>query len=117
MKHIMPIRKSLPHRTIFNLLGPLCNPAGVQKQFIGVYDPQMITKVTKVLAKIGSKKAMVVCGRDGLDEITLADTTYVSYFDGRAINSYELASSRRDTSCFFRACPWWYGDRQCQNHL
>lgn len=90
MKHIMPIRKSLPHRTIFNLLGPLCNPAGVQKQFIGVYDPQMITKVTKVLAKTGSKKAMVVCGRDGLDEITLADTTYVSYFDGRAINSYEL---------------------------
>lgn len=90
MKYIMPIRKAIPHRTIFNLLGPLCNPADVKKQFVGVFDPSFVPKAAQVLQRTGSKRAMVVCGRDGLDELTLSDTSFVTMVEGQKISSYEL---------------------------
>ena len=75
MKFVMPIRKSIPHRTIFNILGPLSNPANVEKQFIGVFDPAFVPKIAKALERLGSKRAMVVSSRDGLDEISLGAPT------------------------------------------
>jgi len=73
MKFIMPIRKSIPHRTIFNILGPLSNPAGVEKQLIGVFDPTYVPKMAEALKKLGSRRAMVVSSLDGLDEISVSD--------------------------------------------
>ncbi len=73
MKFIMPIRKSIPHRTIFNILGPLSNPAGVEKQLIGVFDPEYVPKMAEALKKLGSRRAMVVSSLDGLDEISVSD--------------------------------------------
>ncbi|WP_456451842.1 anthranilate phosphoribosyltransferase [Hydrogenimonas sp.] len=75
MKFVMPVRKAIPHRTIFNILGPLTNPAGVKKQFIGVFDPAYVARIAKALERLGSKRAMVVSSRDGLDEISLGDVT------------------------------------------
>jgi anthranilate phosphoribosyltransferase len=82
MKFVMPIRKSIPHRTIFNILGPLSNPAGVEKQFIGVFDPAFVPKIAKALKKLGSKRAMVVSSRDGLDEISLGAPTDAAMLEG-----------------------------------
>ncbi|BBG65624.1 anthranilate phosphoribosyltransferase [Hydrogenimonas sp.] len=73
MKFIMPIRKSIPHRTIFNILGPLSNPAGVEKQLIGVFEPSYVPKLAEALKKLGSRRAMVVSSLDGLDEISVSD--------------------------------------------
>ncbi len=73
MKFVMPIRKSIPHRTIFNILGPLSNPAGVQKQMIGVFSPDYVGKMAEALKRLGSRRAMVVSSLDGLDEISLSD--------------------------------------------
>ncbi|WP_201353028.1 anthranilate phosphoribosyltransferase [Hydrogenimonas urashimensis] len=81
MKFVMPIRKSISHRTIFNILGPLSNPAGVQKQFIGVFDPAFVPKIAKALKRLGSKRAMVVSSRDGLDEISLGAPTDTAFLD------------------------------------
>ncbi len=73
MKFIMPIRKSITHRTIFNILGPLSNPAGVEKQLIGVFDTSFVSKMAQALKRLGSKRAMVVSSLDGLDEISLSE--------------------------------------------
>jgi len=84
MKHVMPVRKSIPHRTIFNILGPLTNPAGVTKQFIGVFDPAFVERIAEALKRLGSRRAMVVSSRDGLDEISLGeDTDAVVLEEGR----------------------------------
>lgn len=90
MKHIMPIRKSIPHRTIFNILGPLTNPADVKKQFVGVYDKAFVEKMARVLKMSGSKSAMVVASNDGLDELSLGAPSYVSSLSDGEITSYEL---------------------------
>ncbi|NWF66435.1 MAG: anthranilate phosphoribosyltransferase [Campylobacterales bacterium] len=89
MSFIMPIRKSINHRTIFNILGPLSNPANVKKQFIGVFDKSFVPKICEALQLLDTKKAIVVSSHDGLDEISLSDNTTVgllehgicSYFD------------------------------------
>jgi anthranilate phosphoribosyltransferase len=73
MKHIMPIRKSIPHRTIFNILGPLTNPAEVKKQLIGVFHKDYISKIAEALKIGNSKSAIVVSSRDGLDEVSISD--------------------------------------------
>ncbi len=79
MQYIMPIRKSLSHRTIFNILGPLTSPAGVKKQLIGVFSDSYIHKLAKALEILGSERAMVVSSKDGMDEISICDVTYASY--------------------------------------
>jgi len=79
MKYVMPVRKSLPHRTIFNLLGPLANPARVKKQLIGVFSKEFVPIVAKALSLLGTRKAMVVSSNDGMDEISLSDVTHAAF--------------------------------------
>lgn len=93
LKHIMPIRKSLNHRTIFNILGPLTNPAGVNKQCIGVYDHALAPVLAEVLKKMGSKSAAVICGDGGVDELTLSGASRVARLIGENIHLYELDAS------------------------
>lgn len=90
MRFVMPIRKSLSHRTIFNILGPLTNPADVKKQFIGVYDKAHTASMAEVLKATGSIDAMVVSSKDGLDEISLSDISYVSVLKDNSVTSFEL---------------------------
>ncbi len=78
MKFIMPIRKTLPHRTIFNILGPLTNPAGAKKYLLGVFDRSFIPKIAKALSLIDTKKAIIVSSKDGMDEISVSDITYAA---------------------------------------
>jgi len=88
MKHIMPIRKSIDHRTIFNILGPLTNPAGAKKYLLGVFDPEYITKMAKALVALDRKnRAFVVSSDDGMDEISLATTTQFAYVEGGIISN------------------------------
>jgi len=82
MKHIMPIRKSIPHRTIFNILGPLTNPAGVKKYLLGVFSKDFISPMADSLKLLGAKSAIVVSSRDGMDEISISDITYAKTIDG-----------------------------------
>ena len=77
MRHVMPIRKALGRRTIFNLLGPLCNPAGVTKQLVGVARPAIVPTYRAVMELLGSECAMVVSGMEGLDEISIAGETRI----------------------------------------
>ncbi len=84
MRYIMPIRKSIPHRTIFNILGPLSNPAGVTKQFIGVFDPTFVERIARALVRLGSERAMVVSSHDGLDEISLGAPTDTAWVEAGA---------------------------------
>ncbi|ARY90776.1 MULTISPECIES: anthranilate phosphoribosyltransferase [Lacticaseibacillus] len=77
MKYVAPVRKQLGFRTIFNILGPLANPAHPTRQLLGVYDETLLEPLANVLKKLGVTHAMVVHGRDGLDEITTADETIV----------------------------------------
>ena len=81
MKHIMPIRKSIPHRTIFNLLGPLAHPARATKQLIGVFSKDYLLKMAKALQILNSKKAMIVSSADGMDEISMSAVTHFAVLD------------------------------------
>ncbi|KIM10612.1 MAG: anthranilate phosphoribosyltransferase [Sulfuricurvum sp. PC08-66] len=78
MKFIMPIRKAIPHRTIFNILGPLTNPAGVKKQFMGVFDKSFIEPVISALKLNMTKRAMVVSSDNGMDEIGISGVTHAA---------------------------------------
>ena len=78
MKYAMGARTSLGTRTVFNILGPLCNPAGVERQLMGIFDGSLTEKVAEVLKKLGSSHAMIVHGDDGLDEISTTASTKVS---------------------------------------
>jgi anthranilate phosphoribosyltransferase len=77
MKYVAPVRKELAIRTIFNILGPLANPAGASMQLLGVYEEALIEPMAQVLAKLGVKDALVVYGQDGLDEISMSAPTSV----------------------------------------
>ena len=81
MKYVAPVRKDLGIRTVFNILGPLSNPAGANMQLMGVYNKDLVKPMAQVLSKLGVKKGMVVFGNDGLDEITLTTTTTACYID------------------------------------
>ncbi|MCF7803563.1 MAG: anthranilate phosphoribosyltransferase [Candidatus Marinimicrobia bacterium] len=78
MKHVMPARKSLGIRTVFNILGPLCNPAKVKRQIIGLFDGELSEKMASVLKLLGSDSAMLVHGADGMDEITTTGQTKIT---------------------------------------
>jgi len=85
MKHIMPIRKSLSHRTIFNILGPLTNPAGSKKYLIGVFSDAFLERIVTALSLLDTKSAVAVSSRDGMDEISICDITYATKLeDGKA---------------------------------
>lgn len=88
MKYVAPVRKELGIRTIFNILGPLTNPAGATLQVMGVYDESLIEPLAKVLSNLGVKRAMVVYGTDGLDEISAFSETKVCEIKNGHYQSY-----------------------------
>lgn len=90
MRHVGPTRVELGTRTIFNLLGPLSNPAGVKRQLLGVFDKQWVQPLAEVMGKLGSEKVWVVHGSDGLDEITTTGPTYVSETAGGKLRHFEI---------------------------
>jgi anthranilate phosphoribosyltransferase len=90
MKHIMPIRKSIDHRTIFNILGPLTNPAGAEKYLLGVFDPSYVKRIADALLELGAKRACVVSSHDGMDEISLAGNSSFAYVDSNRILEGEI---------------------------
>ena len=88
MKNVINVRKNLGTRTIFNLLGPLTNPAKAQKQLLGVYSKDLVSMHCNCLKELGSEKAIVVHGLDGLDEISLSDKTYINELNDNKILEY-----------------------------
>jgi len=93
MKHAATVRQQLGFRTIFNLLGPLTNPAGAQRQVIGVFDPCLPPKIAQALAQLGCERAMVVHGQQpggGLDELSTLGPTLVTELNRGQINSYQI---------------------------
>jgi anthranilate phosphoribosyltransferase len=90
MKHVGPTRVELGTRTIFNLLGPLSNPASVKRQMVGVFSRQWVEPLARVLQNLGSERAWVVHGSDGLDEITIAGPTSVAALENGSIRTFEI---------------------------
>ena len=90
MKFIMPIRKSIPHRTIFNILGPLSNPATVSKQLIGVFDKSYINKLAYAMDMLDTKRSIIVSSNDGMDEISISDITYATSLYNGKITDFEI---------------------------
>ena len=93
MKNVGPTRVELGTRTIFNLLGPLSNPANVKRQLVGVFSRQWIEPLAQVLKNLGSECVWVVHGSDGLDEITTSGPTYVAALEGGKIRTFEISPS------------------------
>ena len=90
MKHIMPIRRSLSHRTIFNMLGPLANPAGAQKQMVGVFHVDYIERFSKALRALGTTKSIVLSSLDGLDEVSICSPTRYTLIENQTIHEGEI---------------------------
>ncbi|MEM1182299.1 MAG: anthranilate phosphoribosyltransferase [Acidobacteriota bacterium] len=90
MKEVMPVRKELGVRTIFNVLGPLTNPVGATRQLMGVYAAQLVEPLAHVLKELGAEHAMVVHGADGLDEITVTGPTHVAEVKDGEVRTFEL---------------------------
>lgn len=88
MKYAAPVRKELGVRTIFNLLGPLTNPASAKRQVMGVFDQALTTKLAHVLQKLGSEHVLVVHGADGMDEISFTGDTYVAELKDGKVTEY-----------------------------
>lgn len=91
MKHVMPVRKALGFRTIFNLLGPLANPAGTKFQLIGAFDKKWLRPMAEVLNNLGTTRAWIVHGHDGLDEITTTDKTDIAILDNGVITEKTIS--------------------------
>ena len=90
MKFIMPVRKTIPEKTIFNILGPLTNPAGVTKSMLGVFDKAFVPKMLEALEINGTTSAMVVSSKEGMDEIGISDITYASQLRDGIIHEFEI---------------------------
>lgn len=90
MKHAIGPRREIGFRTIFNLLGPLTNPAGVKRQIVGVYDPDITELIAGVLKRLGAQNAMVVCGEGGIDEISITGFTKITQIKNREITTYYI---------------------------
>jgi anthranilate phosphoribosyltransferase len=94
MKHAAPVRKELGVRTLFNILGPLTNPAGAKNQVMGVFHPDLVGIQVRVLHRLGSKHVMTVHGLDGLDEISISGETLVGELVNGEVNEYRLHPSQ-----------------------
>jgi len=90
MKHAVGPRKEMGCRTLFNILGPMTNPAGVKRQLLGVFSKALCRPMAEVLQKLGSEHIMVVASQDGLDEISLASTTHVAELKNGEITEYDI---------------------------
>jgi anthranilate phosphoribosyltransferase len=91
MKHVGPVRVEMGVRTIFNLLGPLSNPAGTRFQVIGVYDRKWVAPLAEVCRDLGAERVWIVHGADGLDELTTTTSTYVAELKDGEVNSFEIS--------------------------
>ena len=91
MRYVAPVRRSLGFRSIFNILGPLTNPAGAPNQLLGVFHKDLCGILSRVLQQLGSQHVLVVCGSDGLDEITLTGETYVAELKDGTIREYTIS--------------------------
>ncbi len=85
------VRRGLGFPTIFNCVGPLCNPASAPHQLIGVWDKELLPKMANALARLGTKKSWIVHGEDGLDEITIGGPTFVAEVEGDAVRTFEIS--------------------------
>jgi anthranilate phosphoribosyltransferase len=94
MKHAAPVRRELGVRTLFNILGPLTNPAGAPHQLMGVFHPDLVGIQVRVLERLGSQRALVVHGSDGLDEITLAGDTLVGELKDGKVSEYVVSPTQ-----------------------
>ncbi len=92
VRHVGPARVEMATRTIFNLLGPMCNPAGVKRQLLGVFAPQWVLTAARVLQKLGSEKVWVVYGQ-GFDEVTITGTTQVAALENGSVRTFEINPS------------------------
>lgn len=90
MKHAIGPRKELGCRTIFNILGPMTNPAGVKRQLIGVFNKALCRPMAEVMQRLGAEHIMVVCSKDGLDEISLATVTHVAELKNGELTEYDI---------------------------
>jgi len=90
MKHAAPVRKELGVRTIFNILGPLTNPAGAPNQLLGVFHPDLVGIQVRVLERLGSRHVLVVYGKDGMDEVSLGAATLVGELKNGEVREYEI---------------------------
>src|SRR5678809_224466 len=102
MKHAAPVRKDLGVRTLFNILGPLTNPAGARQQVMGVFHPDLVGIQVRVLQRLGSRHVMVVYGLDGLDEISISGPTMVGELVNGEINEYQINPSQFGLELFDR---------------
>lgn len=91
MKHVGPVRRALGVRTVFNLLGPLANPAPVKQQVLGVFDPKLVPMMAEALQKLGTEAALVVCGEGGLDELSLSGPSQVSQLQAGRVEHFSLS--------------------------
>lgn len=90
MEHVMNARRNLKTKTVFNLLGPLTNPLRASVQLVGVYDPARTEVMAWALGEVGTRRAFVVCGSDGIDEITTTSSTRLSECRGNSVHTREL---------------------------
>ena len=90
MKYVGPVRKELGIKTVFNILGPLANPAAAERQVMGVYDESLVEPLARVLSKLGVKRGMVIYGTDRLDEVSVSAPTKVCEFDDGEFKSYTI---------------------------
>ena len=95
-KHIVPVRKELAVRTVFNFLGPLTNPAGARRQVIGVSDPSKLETMAAALGELGAERALVVSSADGLDEFSVSGATRVVELAGGELRSYDVTPEQVD---------------------
>ncbi|HMM72923.1 MAG TPA: anthranilate phosphoribosyltransferase, partial [Rhodocyclaceae bacterium] len=90
MKHAAPVRRELGVRTLFNLLGPLTNPAGAERQLLGVFHPDLVGIQVRVLERLGSRHALVVHGADGLDELSISGPSWVGELKDGQVREYSV---------------------------